>query len=257
MRLKNESSHDPYLYEDCDVLRNKLNIKDSKKLEEAERTIMNSAMSKIDFSIQSKTFDYNRLKEINKTIFEDIYDWAGEERVIPIVKGEPVLGGDTVRYSEPDNVKKDAEKAIKTLNNTDWNNLNHNDKVEIFSKSIAALWQAHPFREGNTRTVMTFACQFSDEHSFSLNREIFQDNAKYLRDSLVKASDGQYSEYEYLERIIGDAIESNFDKCDITPKNNLSKTSSTNYAAKFSDNESTPINMPSDNQTKNNDYQPE
>ncbi|HHX59323.1 MAG TPA: hypothetical protein GX707_01060, partial [Epulopiscium sp.] len=46
---------------------------------------------------------YNR-----STIFEDIYEWAGEERVINIVKGERVLGGDTVRYSDINFIEEDV-----------------------------------------------------------------------------------------------------------------------------------------------------
>ena len=202
---------DPYLYEDCDVLKNKFDIKDNEQLEQAEQNIMTLVMPQIDNFTQSDKFDYNRLKEINLRIFESIYDWAGIERIIPMAKGERIFGGDTVRYSHPHNIKTDAGKVIKRLNSTDWQNLTNQEKVKQFSKHIAALWQAHPFREGNTRTIMTFACQFADEHGFPLNRELFATNANHLRDCLAKASDGQYSEYEYLEKIINRAIETEID----------------------------------------------
>ena len=39
-----------------------------------------------------------------------------------------------------------------------------------------------------------------------MNKSLLKDSAEYVRDSLVKASDGEYSEYEYLIRIIKDAI---------------------------------------------------
>ena len=37
-------------------------------------------------------------------------------------------------------------------------------------------------------------------------KNLLKDCAGYVRDALVKASDGQYSEYHYLEKIFKDAI---------------------------------------------------
>lgn len=39
-----------------------------------------------------------------------------------------------------------------------------------------------------------------------MNKSLLKENSAYVRDSLVKASDGMYSEYQYLTRIIKDAI---------------------------------------------------
>ena len=39
-----------------------------------------------------------------------------------------------------------------------------------------------------------------------MNKSLLKENSDYVRDSLVKASDGEYSEYNYLIRIIKDAI---------------------------------------------------
>ena len=39
-----------------------------------------------------------------------------------------------------------------------------------------------------------------------MNKALLKDNSEYVRAALVKASDGMYSEYEYLIRIIQDAI---------------------------------------------------
>jgi len=86
---------DIYLYEDIPVLKNKLNIKDSKSLEKAESDITYIRLADIDRAVSSGAFDYKRLLDIHKYIFGDIYEWAGTARLISIVKGERVLGGDT------------------------------------------------------------------------------------------------------------------------------------------------------------------
>jgi cell filamentation protein len=198
---------DIYLYDDVPVLKNLLNIKDEELLEKAESDITYIRLLDIDDKINGTKFDYDHLKAIHKYIFGDIYEWAGTERTISMVKGERVLGGDTVRYSIPGCIEKDAISAIKNINAVEWNNLDIAETADKFSVLIAALWQVHPFREGNTRTVITFATQYAEAHGFKMNKSLLKDNANYVRDSLVKASDGPYSEYKYLVKIIKDAIE--------------------------------------------------
>ena len=163
-------------------------------------------MLDIDDKICGDAFDYQRIKDIHTYIFGDLYEWAGKERGINIVKGERVLGGDTVRYADTNSIEPEMEAALKELNQVKWEVLDISETAELFSKLIAKIWQIHPFREGNTRTIITFATQFSEKHGFRMNKALLKDNSEYVRDALVKASDGMYSEYEYLIRIIQDAI---------------------------------------------------
>jgi len=197
---------DFYLYEDVPVLKNKLNIKDSKALEKAESDITYVRLFDIDLAFSSDMFDYARLLAIHKYIFGDIYEWAGTARKISITKGERVLGGDTVRYSKPDDIEKDCGRVIKKLNDTDWAVLSIDETADLFSKLIAEMWQVHPFREGNTRSVVTFATQFAEAHGFKIDKILLKESAAYVRDALVKASDGQYSDYQYLVKVFKDAI---------------------------------------------------
>lgn len=197
---------DYYLYDDVPVLRNLLDIKNEKLLEEAESSITYVKLLDIDDKICGDVFDYQRIKDIHAYIFGDLYEWAGKERGINIVKGERVLGGDTVRYADANSIETEMEAALKELNQVNWEVLDISETAELFSKLIAKIWQIHPFREGNTRTIITFATQFAERHGFRMNKALLKDNSEYVRDALVKASDGMYSEYEYLIGIIQDAI---------------------------------------------------
>lgn len=184
---------DPYLYEDVDVLRNLLNIKDEKQLETSESNITYVKLLDIDRLAENSDFDVEYLKQLHHYIFSDIYEWAGKFRTIPMVKGERVLGGDTVRYSLPDDIEKDLIKAISDLKYVEWNTLSIDETAKIYAEKIAALWQVHPFREGNPRTIITFATQFAHANGFSMDKQLLKESAGYVRDALVKASDGQYS----------------------------------------------------------------
>jgi len=86
----------------------------------------------------------------------------------------------------------------------------HNMAIE-FSDSLAKLWRVHPFREGNTRTTVTFCCQYADSVGMVLDRELFEKNAQYVRTALVAYNAvfddlGDKSKPEYLVRIVEDAI---------------------------------------------------
>jgi len=197
---------DPYLYDDVEVLKNLLNIKDEKLLEEAESNITYVKLLDIDVLSENSKFDSDYLKTLHQYIFGDIYEWAGKFRIISMTKGERVLGGDTVRYSYPDKIEDDLSDAIINLHNIDWSILSIDETAKEFAKCVAQIWQVHPFREGNTRTTITFATQFASQHGFTMDKNLLKDCAGYVRDALVKASDGQCSEYHYLEKIFKDAI---------------------------------------------------
>lgn len=192
---------DPYTYENG-VLINRLGIKDEVRLKRAEADITFSKL----LTAYTTDFSYEGLLKLHKHILGDIYPFAGEIRQIPIEKSEPILGGDTVRYSFPGEIKAHGEAAIKELNCKDWFKLNTDETVKEFSKLTAKLWQVHPFREGNTRTIITFVSEFAKVKDFELDINLLRQNSSYVRNALVKASDGQYAETRYLENIIKDSI---------------------------------------------------
>lgn len=198
---------DPYLYKDIDVMKNKLNIKDQEKLESAEAAITVSKLLQItDF--ENGSFNIEKLKAIHKYIFGDIYEWAGEFRKMNIEKSERVLNGLSVKYSDYKNVEKDAEKVIDKLNSVNnWSNLSLDQQAEKLSNLTAELWRVHCFREGNTRTTITFIELFAKSNGIEINKTLLKNNSAYVRDSLVLSSIDEYSESQYLTRIIKDTIQ--------------------------------------------------
>lgn len=198
------SNKDPYL-QDNGVLKNLLGITDDVELDQAEEDIAFMSMASHREIIPEKV-TYEHLLAIHKHIFGDIYEWAGMLRTIPIVKGEKIFGGDTVRYSLPDDIEKDARTAIDEMNAIDWNSLSNHEKAEKMARLIAKVWQSHPFREGNTRTVITFMVHFAEVNGFPMDSTLFRENPKFTRDALAVASDGEYAEYKHLIRIIEDSI---------------------------------------------------
>ena len=202
---------DPYLYEDSQVLRNKLNIKDQDKLDEAEADYVVYRLKDLAMNPMPGEYNTEHLLKMHHYIFQDLYDWAGEPRVIAIYKEEDVLGGMSVEYSDSFDITKDTHFILSDMRKKAWKNMTREQAATEFCDSLARLWKVHPFREGNTRTTITFCCQYADEIGLNMNREIFEKNSRYVRTALVAynayfADGSNFSKKEYLERIVYDAI---------------------------------------------------
>ena len=194
---------DPYLYDDVPVLKNLPGIKNSEELKRVEGDLTRMSMA-IAYAKEYEKFNMQTLCDIHRTIFGGLYEWAGEFRIIPIIKPEEVLGGDTVRYASPGEIKKQldmASKEIAKLKPTQ----TKKDLVFKIVRITAAIWQTHPFREGNTRSVVAFSVLLAAKLGVELDYDLFAQHAAYVRNALVWCTQGIYSIYDYLERIYFDA----------------------------------------------------
>ncbi len=202
---------DPYLYDDSTVLKNKLDIRDQDTLEGAEANYVSLRLK--DIALHPLKGDYHtpHLLKMHEVIFQDLYEWAGSIRTISIYKEEGVLGGMSIEYSDPFDIADDLSHALKDMREMVWEKMNPLERAHSFSECLSRIWKVHPFREGNTRTVVTFCCQFIDEAGYPLNRVLFEKNAGYLRTALVAynayfADGSDFSKKEYLDRIVEDAF---------------------------------------------------
>ena len=197
------SRQDPYLYEDVPVLKNLPGIKNSEELKRVEGDLTRMSMG-IVYAREYEKFNTETLCDIHRTIFGGLYEWAGVFRTIPIMKAEEVLGGDTVRYAAPSEIKKQLDMASKEIARIK-TTANKKDIVFKIVRITAAIWQTHPFREGNTRSVVAFSVLLAAKLGVKLDYELFANHAAYVRNALVWCTQGIYSIYDYLERIYFDA----------------------------------------------------
>ena len=207
---------DPYTYKNG-VLINKLGIEDYDELNKAEASIGFVKLIDID-SIKPSNFNEKSITQIHKHIFEDIFDWAGEFRTVPLFKEELVLGGISVPYSDPSKIERDIIVHLNDLNSVIWQNLNIDEKAFTFAREISLLWRIHPFRDGNTRTILSFAYIYAKEHGFPFDIETFtnmlsrkyDENGKItsfsVRDHFVLACLDEAPEVEHLAYLFKKAI---------------------------------------------------
>lgn len=197
--------HDLYLLENSTVLKNSLGITNEKELDLAEAELSRANMMLLyengfdDFSSGGFCF-------IHKTLFGDVYEWAGQYRKINIQKREKLLAGQSVWYSDCVHIEKDLDKAWKNIHRVKWEKLGREDFAKQIARLFPALWQVHPFREGNTRTTVMMMTFFIEYYGYYFDQILMAESAGYVRDSFVLASLGKYSEYVHLEKILLDAI---------------------------------------------------
>lgn len=193
------------LYDDVPVLRNKLGIKDGKTLDlvEAEQSRANMMML---YEQGFHDFSPEGLCEIHRRLFEDIYEWAGRYRLINIEKRERLLAGRSVWYSNDEDIPRDLEAAFAEINRQKWEEYSREEFVHALAHSFPSLWKTHPFREGNTRTVVMMMTFFVEHFGYYMDQELLAASSGYVRDSFVMASLDQLSEYEHLEKILLDAV---------------------------------------------------
>ena len=121
------------------ILENKLNITDQAELAREEERISKTRAKEMFESgylkrLESGTF--KSLKEVNKYLFEEIYEFAGELRKVNIAKGN-------FRFT-PIAYLEEAIRNIEKMPQSTYD--------EIIEKYVE-MNIAHPFREGNGRST--------------------------------------------------------------------------------------------------------
>lgn len=197
--------NDPYLYENSSVLRNLLNIRDEKELDLAEAELSRANMMLL-YEQGFEDFSTGGIQKIHKALFGEVYDWAGQFRTINIRKSEPILVGKSVWYSNDEDIERNLERAWEKFGCVPWEELSPKAFAEQVAKTFPAIWQTHPFREGNTRTVVMMMTFFVEHYGYYFDQELMSASAGYVRQAFVLASQFDNSEYEHLEKILQDAI---------------------------------------------------
>ncbi len=192
-------------YPESDVLINKYNIRDKELLEKFEIQKVFAKLLGLDIKPERicYTYDAEHLVNIHKYLFGDIYEWAGTFRKENLYKSERVLSGGSAEYADYHEIEACLEKLLQEYAHIDW--MKTTKKGDAISEFLLALWSIHPFREGNTRTCITFLWHYLKGKGVDFQVALLRNNPMYVRDSLVMAN---YDQKEYLRRIISDALQS-------------------------------------------------
>ncbi len=182
---------DDYFIPGTRVLKNRLGITDQSELAEVEYLLVASRTLELDDnpSLVSRTFDEAHLKAIHRHQLQDVYDWAGQIRTVPLYKGAP--GG----FADPGDgsIHKYLEDAAELIRSTSWTALSADQFATQSATVFAFLNQAHPFREGNGRASKVFMQHLAHAAGYELDFSLVSAN-EWNRASMLSGPDlGAYT----------------------------------------------------------------
>ncbi len=151
-----------YTYNGTDILKNKLDIVDKRKLRSYEKKIVALKLVAINFEDFGNKYDEERLKKIHRYLFEDIYYFAGEYRQENIEK-------ENFRFSEYEYIEENIKKIMKCVNLVELREYSFDELVSKISYIMTELNVLHPFREGNGRAIREFIRQLCNELGYKLD----------------------------------------------------------------------------------------
>ena len=146
-------ANDPYTYPGTDTLRNRLGITDDKTLTEAERRLTQARGAEAARLSFPATADGYRA--LHKHLFQDLYDWAGQDRTVDTAKGG-------ARFAHVPYIARELDKLFADVGAK--NGLRGLPRDEFFDglgNHINEINAIHPFREGNGRAMRHHAAQLA------------------------------------------------------------------------------------------------
>ncbi len=138
----------------------------------------------------SFTFSPIYLKSIHRHLFQGVFtgsikDYAGIFRDYNISKEEDILNGKSVVYGNYQDLMEYLKYDFDEENKVDYTKLSPEKQVERISKFTSAIWQVHPFVEGNTRTTAVFIEKYLRTKGYNVNNVLFKENSLFFRNALV------------------------------------------------------------------------
>jgi cell filamentation protein len=153
---------DPYCYPGTDVLRNIKNIQNAEDLTAFERSLTANRLETLpnDFPISPDGY-----RAIHRYIFRDLYDWAGEYRVVEVARSDNLFC--LARY-----IAQELTKRFEIIRSE--NNLRELDAEGFAARAaehVVELNAIHPFREGNGRALRAFLLVLARQAGHDINME--------------------------------------------------------------------------------------
>ena len=171
--------------------------------------------SRITICLEREDFKFSpvMLKAIHKELFADVfpYKWVGTYRTVNLSKAEDILDGESMTDSNWETIDEYLRYDFDQEKYAGYNVPFTGEDIRKLSRFISAIWQTHPFREGNTRTVSTFLIKYLRTMGIQADNTPFMEHAKWFRDALVRSNyanlpRGIQPDFSYLERFFENVL---------------------------------------------------
>jgi cell filamentation protein len=147
------------------VLVNLLGIRDTASLNIAEADLSSARLIELRERPIQGSFDLAHLCAIHRHIFQDVYPWAGQPRVVDIGKGDSM-------FLAHHQIAARFQGVTRRLAGTRWLADFRGDLAGYSHEAgivVAEINLIHAFREGNGRTQREFLASLAAEAGFEIN----------------------------------------------------------------------------------------
>ena len=152
-----------YCYPESNVLKNKLDIRDSNKLFKLEKQIVLAKAYVLRQDESNYELNKERFLYIHYFLFGDIYDFAGKYRKENIIKGN-------FRFAEFEFIDEQLDYLMNKLKKENYlKGLDKNNLAIRLAFYMSELNVLHPFREGNGRTIREFTREIAIQCGYILD----------------------------------------------------------------------------------------
>ncbi len=134
-----------------------------------------------------KFIEYKHILNTHKILFGDVYPWAGQDRLETAPNSSISKGGYEGMFANPVDIKRAAEYALRLAQEPSY-------LCDRPGEILGLLAHAHPFLDGNGRTIMTIYTELAHRAGISidwantnktayltaLTNELYRPNERYL-----------------------------------------------------------------------------
>ena len=174
-------------YETAGYLRNVFREKDVRLVGRFESALYERHVLPTLLYLESHSaVHYEHLLEVHRRIFSSLYPWAGEDRSVTAPHIAIAKAGYKTLFAHPADVRRAAEYALQQAQDKPYLRAHPG---EVFGQ----LAYAHPFLEGNGRTILTVYADLTHRANFhiaweQIDKELF---LKTLTDELLNPAKGK------------------------------------------------------------------
>ena len=152
---------DPYFWSGIHVLRNRLDIREAERLQQAEGEL--TALRAATIELGPAHMGLPWLCSIHQQLFQDVFDWAGELRQIDIYQGE-------TRFCHFEYIENEGNDLMQELEDEHYlTGLARSEFISRVAHYYCEINVLHPFRIGSGRAQRVFFEQLAIHAGYVLD----------------------------------------------------------------------------------------
>lgn len=179
------SSSNSDCYSGTSVLINKKNIRNQEQLATTETLIVSVKSVELELKPLPQTLDFAYYCYLHQTLFDALYEWAGQPRTINLSKMQTV-------FCPAEEICPLATRIFSRVEQSKYfTDMPHDQLVQEFAELYQSLNYLHPFREGNGRVQRLYFRRLAAFIGYQLDFSLVDSDSMMI--ATIQAANGVLS----------------------------------------------------------------